>query len=136
MVSKLALIAKDDVIAGILNRNALKTGNGNRWSRERVTSLRSSHRIPVHRPAEDGVEPWLNLHHAAALVGVAPRTLRIAAERGEIDALHPLGDGPWIFTRTDLEGPAAKGLATRAHPNPKHSAVSNPSQQNLFPSTT
>ena len=41
----LALIARDDVIAGILNRNGLKTGNGNRWTRERVTSLRSSYRI-------------------------------------------------------------------------------------------
>src|SRR5918911_3763600 len=50
-------------------------------------------------PAKDGVEPWLNLRHAAALVGVAPRTLRLAAERGEIDALYPLGDGPWLFER-------------------------------------
>ena len=135
-VSKLALTAKDDVIAGILNRNGLKTGNGNRWTRERVTSLRSSYQIPVHRPAENGVEPWLNLSHAATLIGVAPRTLRIAVERGEIVALHPLGDGPWIFNRTDLEGPAAKSLATRAQARPKHATVSNPSQQNLFPSTT
>ena len=37
-VRTLALVAKDDVIAGILNRNGLKTGNGNRWTRERVTS--------------------------------------------------------------------------------------------------
>jgi hypothetical protein len=36
-VRALALIAKDDVIASILNRNGLKTGNGNRWTRERVT---------------------------------------------------------------------------------------------------
>ena len=38
-VRDLALIAKDDVIASILNRNALKTGNGNRWTRERVNAL-------------------------------------------------------------------------------------------------
>jgi len=134
-VRKLALTAKDDVIAGILNRNGLKTGNGNRWTRERVTSLRSSYSIPVHRPAEDGAEPWLNLGHAAALVGVAPRTLRIAAERGDIDALHPLEDGPWIFQRMDLEGPAAQGIALRARRNP-HPAVPDPGQQSLFPSTT
>lgn len=41
-VRHLALIAKDDVIAGVLNRNGLLTGNGNRWTRERVTSLRST----------------------------------------------------------------------------------------------
>ena len=41
-------------------------------SRERVTSLRSSHRIPVHRPADGGREPWLNLTRAASMLGVAP----------------------------------------------------------------
>ena len=135
-VRMLALIAKDDVIAGSLNRNGLKTGNGNRWTRERVTALRSSHRIAVHRPAEDGVEPWLNLSQAAAIVGVAPRTLRLAAERGEIHATHPLDDGPWLFSRADLDGPAARGLNLRARSNPKHPAVSDPAQQTLFPSTT
>jgi hypothetical protein len=34
-------------IAGILNRNGLVTGYGNRWTRERVTSLRSYHGIAV-----------------------------------------------------------------------------------------
>jgi hypothetical protein len=53
----LALIAKDARPAGILIRNGLKTGNRNRRTRERVTSTRTSHQIPVHRPAEDGVEP-------------------------------------------------------------------------------
>jgi hypothetical protein len=46
-VRQLSLILKDDVIAGVLNRNGLRTGNGNRWTRERVTSLRSSYKIPV-----------------------------------------------------------------------------------------
>ena len=49
-VRQLALIANDDLIAGILNRNGLVTGNGNRWTRERVTSLRSHHRIPSSSP--------------------------------------------------------------------------------------
>jgi DNA invertase Pin-like site-specific DNA recombinase len=132
----LALADKDAVIAGILNRNGLKTGNGNRWTRERVTSLRSSYRIPVYCPTETGVEPWLNLRHAAALVGVAPRTLRLAAERGEIDALHPLGDGPWLFQRAELEGPAARNIALRARSNSRPLAASSPRQQNLFPATT
>ena len=50
------------------------TGHGNRWTRERAT---------------DGVEPWLNLTKAAALIDVSPKTLRLAAESGEIDANHP-----------------------------------------------
>src|SRR4030095_818448 len=60
-VRQLALLTSDDLIAGILNRNGLLTGHGNRWTRERVTALRSHHRIPVHRPADNGIETWLNL---------------------------------------------------------------------------
>jgi hypothetical protein len=56
-VRQLVLIAHDEVIAGVLNRNGLVTGHGHRWTRERVTSLRSHHRIPVHKPAENGLAP-------------------------------------------------------------------------------
>ena len=98
-VRELVLIAGDDVIAGILNRNGLVTGHGNRWTRERVTSLRSHHHIPVHKPAEGGTEPWLNLSKAARVLRVAPKTLRLAAEAGEVEAIHPLPEGPWIFAR-------------------------------------
>ena len=98
-VRHLVLIANDDLVAGILNRNKLVTGHGKRWTRERVTALRSHHKIPVYRPATDGIEPWLNLTKAAALIAVSPKTLRLAAESGEADANHPLPDGPWIFSR-------------------------------------
>src|SRR5918996_1016914 len=135
-VRALALIAKDDVIAGILNRNGLKTGNGNRWTRERVTSMRSSHRIPVYRRAEDGVEPWLNLTQAASMVGVSAKTLRLAAERGEIEALHPLEDGPWVFRTADLAGSAVRILLETPRSGGKHPAGPSPEQESLFPSTT
>lgn len=135
-VRTLALVARDDVIAGVLNRNNLRTGHGNRWTRERVTALRSHRRIPAFRDSAEGAEPWLNLSQAAALVGVAPRTLRLAAEKGEIDAEHPLADGPWVFGRATLDGPNARTLARQARGDRNHPAVSDPAQQNLFASTT
>ncbi|MDQ8729827.1 hypothetical protein [Bradyrhizobium sp. LHD-71] len=82
-VRQLVMIANDDLIAGILNRNGLKTGSGNRWTRQRVTSMRSNYRIPVFKRDEGGIEPWLNLGNAAKLLKVAPKTLRLAAEAGE-----------------------------------------------------
>ena len=131
-VRHLVLIADDDLIAGILNRNGLVTGNGNRWTRERVTSLRSHHRIPVHKPADDGVEPWLQLNKAAQFLHIAAKTLRRAAEAGEILGIHPLPDGPWIFSRADLSTPAAQTI-TGARRNPRRPAGSHPDQQSLFP---
>jgi len=135
-VRQLAQIASDDIIAGVLNRNGLVTGNGNRWTKERVAALRSYRKIPVFKPEPDDRAPWLNLSSAARLLGVAPKTLRLAAEAGEIEADHPLADGPWVFERTELSKPAAQQLSKRARQSPKHPAVSHPDQQNLFPSTT
>ena len=135
-VRQLVHIANDDLIAGILNRNGLKTGNGNRWTRERVTSMRSNYRIPVFKPAEDGIEPWLNLSKAAKLLQIVPKTLRLAAEAGEIEAIHPLPDGPWIFARAALTTSAAQLITERARQNPRCPAGSHPGQQSLFSSIT
>ena len=135
-VRQLALIANDALIAGILNRNGLTTGHGNRWTRERVTSLRSHHRIAVYKPVDDGIEPWLNLGKAAQLLSVAPRTLRLATEAGEIEAVHPLPDGPWIFSRAVLTTSAGHAITERARQNSKYPTGSLPDQQNLFSSIT
>ena len=83
MVRHRVLIANDDLIADILNRKKLVTGHGNRWTRERVTALRCHRQIPGTR---------LNLTKTAALIDVSSKTLRLAAESGEIDANHPLRD--------------------------------------------
>jgi hypothetical protein len=136
VVRQLVLIANDQLIAGLLNRNGFKTGNGNRWTRERVTSLRSHYCIPVFKPAGDGIEPWLNLSDAARLLKVASKTLRLAAEAGEIEATHPLSDGPWLFARTTLTTDAATAITKRARQNPRYPAGSHPAQQSLFSSVT
>jgi DNA invertase Pin-like site-specific DNA recombinase len=135
-VRQLVLIASDDVIAGMLNRNGLKTGHGNRWTRERVTALRSHHGIPVHRRTPEDSAPWLNLNKAAALLRVSPKTLRLAVEAGRIDAAHPLPDGPWIFSRAALKGPAALELANQARRSSNHPAGSPLGQEALPFSTT
>ena len=135
-VRHLVLIANDDLIAGTLNRNGLVTGNGNRWTRERVTSLRSNYRIPVYTPTQDGIEPYLNLSKAARLLGIAPKTLRIAAESGEIEAIRPLSDGPWIFSRSALTGSEAQTIVMRARTSASYPTGLHPDQQNLFSSTT
>lgn len=132
-VRQLVLIANDDVIAGVLNRNGLMTGNGNRWTRERVTALRSYRRIPVFRPQIDGFEPWLNLGGAAKLLGVTPKTLRLAAEAGEIEGTHPLPEGPWIFSRSKLASPEARQILDRARQNPRHPIGSPPNQESVIP---
>ena len=54
-----------------------------------------------------------NLGGAAKLLGIIPKTLRLAAEAGEIEATHPLPDGPWIFSRSKLETSQARQILDR-----------------------
>jgi hypothetical protein len=120
-VSALAKICSDELIAGILNRNGHKTGRGNRWTRERVTALRSHHRIARHDPDRKRSEGWMNLTEAAIFLGVSPRTVRLAAEAGKIAAEHPFSDGPWILNQADLAG--ARLLTGGAHDTIRRTAI-------------
>jgi hypothetical protein len=70
-----------------------------------VVSLRNYHGIPVYSEERRRSEGWMNLGEAASHLNVASKTLRLAAERGDVPSLHPLGDGPWVFKRADLDLP-------------------------------
>jgi DNA invertase Pin-like site-specific DNA recombinase len=113
-VRALSRICPDPLIASVLNRNGLRTGRGNYWTQERVTSLRSHHQIPVYSIDRRSEEGWMNLTEAAEFIGLSPRTLRLAVERGEIAAEHPLSVGPWIFNRDTLNTQAVGDLVARA----------------------
>lgn len=135
-VRSLARLCTDDVIAGALNRNGLRTGRGNRWTRERVVSLRSYHKIACYDRVRCEQEGWLKLNQAADVVGVSTATLRLAIERGEIPGEHPLPDGPWVIKRSDLESPAAKRLHKRAKRHTRNPAKPDATQKNLGFSST
>jgi hypothetical protein len=114
-VRSLARICDDAAIAGVLNRNGLRTGRGNRWTRGRVTSLRAKNRIPVYTGEGAADRTWLTLTEAAHLLGVSSRTLRLAVERGVIEGEHPLPDGPWLFHRQALQTESAAEVVAQAH---------------------
>jgi len=122
-VDILARIGSDDMIAGALNRSGARTGRGHRWTRERVSALRSYHKIARHCEESREREGWLTLTQAAHRLGTSPRTLRLALERGEIPAEHPLTDGPWVLNRRDIESEAARALHDRVRQRNGQAAV-------------
>lgn len=107
-VRVLSRICKDEVIASVLSRNGLKTGRGNRWTVERVASLRRRHKIPVHSPARQKEDGWLTLTDAARYLKIGSEALRRAAEKDLIPSLHPLPIGPWLFRLDHLTTANAK----------------------------
>lgn len=135
-VSVLSRICSDQLIAALLNRNALLTGRGNRWTQERVTALRSHHKIPCYHPEQRSAEGWLNLTEAAKFLRLNPRTLRLAVERGDIEALHPLPDGPWVFSTSALQTQAAARLVERVSRERRQPAIPSAEQATLELSMT
>ena len=135
-VRLLARICPDLVIASVLNRNGLRTGRGNFWTQERVTALRSHHRIPVYSSERRAAEGWMNLTEASALIGVSPKTLRLAVERDEIAAEHPLSLGPWIFNRDSLNTSAVAEFVARTRARRAHPTIPTTQQGSLDLSTT
>ena len=73
----------------------------------------------------------MNLTEAAQVLGISPWTLRLAVERGAIEADHPLADGPWVFKRSVLETPAAAALLARVRRHEREGTIPS-SEQGTF----
>ena len=78
----------------------------------------------------------MNLTQAAQYIGVSSKTLRLAIERGQIQGMHPLADGPWILKREHLDRPEARQLGKRARQRRTDPTGLMPGQLNLFKSIT
>ena len=135
-IEQLARICDDAMIANVLNRNGTLTARGNRWSRGRVCSYRSKHGIPKYNDARRIEEGWLNLTQAADHLAVSPRALRKAVQRGEIPALHPLADGPWLFRREHLETQAAQASVERIKHRRRGGGLRDAQTLSLYQSST
>ena len=135
-IATLATIADDQYIASLLNRNGLKTGRGNRWTRSRVCSCRSRRKIAPYNEETRKRNGLMNLTQAAAFLDISPAPLRKAAQRDELPALHPIPNGPWIFQVADLDTTASRTLAQRIKTRNKGGTFQSPAQLSLFKSTT
>ena len=134
-VRTLALIANDDLIAGILNRNSLVTGNGNRWTRERVTSAAN---LPLH-PGVQSRPRWHRAvaepQHGSASSQDRTKDAQAGGGSGEIAAVHPLPDGPlgpWPHRSRRPQHVPSPSEPGRTQNTPRD----HPDQQSLFSSIT
>lgn len=78
----------------------------------------------------------MTLTQTAALIGVNSKTLRLAVERGEFKAEHPLADGPWIFNRNTLDTGAVAALIERVRAHNQRTEIPTDKQAFLNLSVT
>jgi DNA invertase Pin-like site-specific DNA recombinase len=102
LMRRLAVHYDDATIAGILNRQGRRTATGERFTRGRVSSLRTSWKIPRHDPCTDEREGELvTIAEAAKILGVAPSTVHRWLADGFIAGEQLTPGAPWRIRVTD-----------------------------------
>jgi DNA invertase Pin-like site-specific DNA recombinase/uncharacterized protein YndB with AHSA1/START domain len=102
LMRRLAVHYDDATIAGILNRQGRRTATGERFTRGRVSSLRTSWKIPRREPRPDGEDGELvTIAEAAKILGVVPATVHRWLGDGFIAGEQLTPGAPWRIRMTD-----------------------------------
>jgi excisionase family DNA binding protein len=102
----------DEQIARVLNRLGYRTGHGNSWTKSRVTTLRSTHGIPIFDRSTVASSCWLTMDQAAVALGVSARTVHRLIVRRTLPATQPVPYAPWSIHRADLDLEAVQRAVT------------------------
>ena len=101
LVSELAKVCPDRVIAAILNRLGYKTGQEKTWNASRVAGLRGYHDIePFLR--QDG---WVTQEQAARELNVSNTVVKRLIREHVLPATQIVECAPWVINQKDLSLP-------------------------------
>lgn len=106
LIRRLARHYRDDMIAGILNRQERRTATGERFTANRVGGVRRYWKIPRYESSEKKINGELvTVQRAAELLGVAPSTVHRWLADGFIAGEQLTPGAPWrIRFNEDLKG--------------------------------
>jgi DNA invertase Pin-like site-specific DNA recombinase len=102
LLRRLAALYPDAVIAGILNRQGRRTATGQRFTANRVSSLRTHWKIPCFQPPAEPVagEP-VTIKRAAEVLGLAPSTVHRWLNDGFVAGEQLTPGAPWRIRVTE-----------------------------------
>jgi DNA invertase Pin-like site-specific DNA recombinase len=106
LVTELAKVSDDRMIAAVLNRLGYRTGQGNCWSVPRVCSFRHNHAIELSTN-----QGFVSLQAAAELLGLSDTAVRTLIRKGILAAKQVVACAPWIIEKTALEQPRVQAAA-------------------------
>jgi DNA invertase Pin-like site-specific DNA recombinase len=104
LVSDLAKICQDKMIAAILNRLGYKTGQDKTWNAHRVAGLRGYHKIAPFQKQDC----WVMLEEAARELQVSNTVIRRLIRESILPAKQVVKYAPWIIEKSDLQLPAVQ----------------------------
>jgi DNA invertase Pin-like site-specific DNA recombinase len=110
LVGELVKVCDDKAIAGVLNRLAYRSGQGNSWSGVRVSHFRSTHGLSAVERRED----YLTLEKAAQALGVSQAMVKTLIRKNILPAKQVVTFAPWVIEQKDIESPRVRAAARAA----------------------
>ena len=104
LVSELAKICQDKMIAAILNRLGYKTGQEKTWNASRVAGLRGYHKIAPFQKQDD----WVTQEEAARELQVSDTVVKRLIRERVLPAKQVVKFAPWIIEKNNLLLPAVQ----------------------------
>jgi hypothetical protein len=102
LLPRLAAHYSDEVIACIFNKQGRTTASGERFTADRVGSLRRSRHLPRYQPPVDPpAGEGVTVRQAARILGVVPSTLHRWLDDGFIAGEQLTPGAPWRIRITD-----------------------------------
>ena len=101
IIRKMGVRYGDDETARVLNKLGRTTGKGNRWTEQRVATVRRRYQIAGHRRKPENPE-ILTLGEAAAYCAVSQTTIKRLVEAGVLARNQIVAWAPWEIKREDL----------------------------------
>jgi hypothetical protein len=129
LVTELAKVCDDRLIASVLNRLGFKTGKGNTWTKSNVASLRSDRGIALRDPSPEGI--WITMSEASRQLGISMKWVGRMLRTGILPARQVLPRTPWVIEKAALDLPAVK--ASVSHIRMCRSLPSTASPQAALP---
>lgn len=103
IMTKLARVLPDGVIASLLNRLGMRTAHGDTWTAQRVCSQRNDRGIAGYREADRHARGELLLSEVASALNVGYETALRLIRKGLIPATRACAGAPWVIRKQDLE---------------------------------
>jgi hypothetical protein len=133
LIRQMSVRYSDEEIARVLNRQGRRTGKGNRWTKNRVASLRRRYVINGHRRPRPDPEVF-SLQQAARYCGVSSTTMKRLVASGLLSRDQVASWAPWEIKRADLESEVIRQALAHLQATGKLPVLGNDSatQQQLF----
>jgi hypothetical protein len=131
VVRQMAGKFSDEQIAATLNRLKLRTGVGNNWNEQRVSSLRHYHKLPAH-DASTTARNMLTLEETAHRLGISGTSVRRMIRQKVLPASQVVACAPWQISLEAVDSEPVKQAVANIKARTRVPRTQNDSGQSLL----